>query len=61
MSKEDKISTKGWNWGHYQLKDNELEFQVDKQRCFGIRYKDIALSSANGKDEVALEFAQEAE
>ena len=39
------------------MKDNELEFQVDNQRCFGIRYKDIALSSANGKNEVALEFA----
>jgi hypothetical protein len=25
--------------------------------CFSINYKDIALSSANGKNEVALEFA----
>jgi hypothetical protein len=60
MSNE-KISTRGWNWGNYILKDNELEFQVDKQRCFGIKYKDIALSSANGNNEVALEFNQEAE
>ena len=58
QSKEkENVCTKGWNWGHYELKDSELEFQVDNQRCFGIKYKDIALSSANGKNEVALEFA----
>jgi structure-specific recognition protein 1 len=55
------ISTKGWNWGRYELKDDELEFQVDSQPCFGIKYKDIALSSANGKNEVAFEFTQDAE
>jgi structure-specific recognition protein 1 len=38
-----------------------MEFQVDGQRCFGIRYKDIAISNANGKNEVALEFNQDAE
>lgn len=54
---EPQICTKGWNWGHYELKDKELEFKVDGQRCFGIQYKDIALSSASGKNEVALEFA----
>ena len=31
-----QISTKGWNWGHYELHDEELEFQVDKKRAFGI-------------------------
>jgi hypothetical protein len=25
----DKTSTKGWNWGNYELKQDELEFQVD--------------------------------
>jgi structure-specific recognition protein 1 len=55
MSSE--ISTKGWNWGKYKLKENELEFQVDSRRCFSINYKDIALSSASGKNEVAFEFA----
>jgi len=54
-------STKGWNWGHYVLKDDELEFQVDKKRCFGIAYKDIAISSASGKNEVAIEFAGDVE
>jgi len=54
-------STKGWNWGTYELKDTELEFHVDGQKAFGIKYKDIALSSANGKNEVALEFAQDGE
>ena len=55
------LSTKGWNWGTYELKDDEMEFQVDGQRSFGIKYKDIALSSANNKNEVALEFAQDGE
>lgn len=53
--------TKGWNWGHYELKDKEMEFLVDNKRAFAINYKDIALSSANGKNEVALEFATENE
>ena len=56
-----QVCTKGWNWGHYELKEEELEFQVDGMRCFGIRYKDIALSSANGKNEVALEFTADGE
>ena len=56
-----ELSTKGWNWGSYELKDGEMEFQVDSKRCFGIQYKDIALSSANGKNEVAFEFAQDGE
>jgi len=53
------LSTKGWNWGHYKLRDDELEFSIQDKRCFGIKYKDIALSSANGKNEVAFEFAQD--
>lgn len=55
------ISTKGWNWGSYELRDDEFEFQVDGKKAFGVKYKDIALSSANGKNEVALEFAQDGE
>jgi len=30
------------------------------QKAFGLKYKDIALSSANGKNEVALEFSEDA-
>jgi len=52
-----QLTTKGWNWGSYELTDKCLEFQVDHKPCFQINYKDIALSSANGKNEVALEFA----
>lgn len=55
------LSTKGWNWGHYQLNDEGMEFQVNNQRCFSINYKDIALSSANGKNEVAFEFSGDQE
>ena len=52
-------STKGWNWGTYELAESEMEFHVDGQKAFGLKYKDIALSSANGKNEVALEFGEE--
>lgn len=38
-----------------------MEFRVDNARCFGINYKDIAISNANGKNEVAFEFVQDAE
>lgn len=61
MASAQQISTKGWTWGSYELKKEEFEFQVDGQRAFGIKYKDIALSSAIGKSEVALEFAQDGE
>ena len=52
-------SSKGWNWGSYELLENEMEFKVDGERAFGFMYKDIALSSANGKSEVAIEFGEE--
>ena len=53
----EDMSTKGWNWGNFKLNENEFEFTVDKKRCFGIKYKDIAVSSTQGKNEVAFEFA----
>jgi structure-specific recognition protein 1 len=54
---EDKtISTKGWNWGYYKLDKDNMAFNVNNSRCFTINYKDIALSNASGKNEVALEF-----
>lgn len=52
-------STKGWNWGQYKLGDEQMTFTVNGQPCFIINYKDIALSNASGKNEVALEFQQE--
>jgi structure-specific recognition protein 1 len=54
-------STKGWNWGQYELKSDAMEFTVESKPCFTIAYKDIALASANGANEVAFEFAGEAE
>ena len=54
-------STKGWNWGNYQLGDDQMSFTVNGQRCFVINYKDIALTNASGKNEVALEFNQGAD
>ena len=56
-----QVSTKGWNWGHYELTDNEIQFQVDKKYCFGIPYADIAVSTAHGKNEVEIEFTKQAE
>jgi len=54
---EDKtVSTKGWNWGYYKLEKDHMAFNVNNQKCFLINYKDIALSNASGKNEVALEF-----
>ena len=38
-----------------------MEFKVNGQKCFQISYKDIALSSANGRNEVAFEFAGDVE
>ena len=38
-----------------------MEFNIDGKNCFSIPYKDIALSSANGKNEVAFEFTGDAE
>jgi len=55
MSKQ--FISKGWNWGHYEMNEEAIDFLVDKKSCFQINYKDIALCSANGKNEVALEFA----
>lgn len=51
-------STKGWNWGNYNLDKEHMTFNVNGQKCFVINYKDIALSNASGKNEVALEFQQ---
>ena len=54
-----KTSTKGWNWGYYHLRDENLEFTTDKDgndKCFNLRYKDIAISNASKENEVTLEF-----
>jgi hypothetical protein len=59
-SKKNGVSsTKGWNWGNYKLEADHMTFNVNGQKCFIINYKDIALSNASGKNEVALEFQQE--
>ena len=57
----ESISLKGWNWGYYKLNKENMSFSVNGQKCFVINYKDIALSNASGKNELALEFQQDAE
>lgn len=56
MEERPSISTKGWNWGTYQLEQDHLAFSVNSQPCFILNYRDIALSNASGKNELALEF-----
>jgi hypothetical protein len=56
-----KTSTRGWNWGYYHLKDDKLDFSHDKENkesCFNLKYKDIAISNASKANEVTLEFQQ---
>jgi len=60
-SAQSTVSTKGWNWGSYEFNSDEMEFRVDNQRAFGIKYKDIALSSEKKNNEVALEFVIDGE
>jgi hypothetical protein len=54
-----KTSTRGWNWGYYHLNDDKLDFSHDKENkesCFGLNFKDIAISNASKANEVTLEF-----
>ena len=59
LQQAEKESTKGWNWGSYELLEEEMEFKVDGQRAFALRYEKIEVSKANGKNEVSVEFGQE--
>jgi len=56
MSSKNKQSTKGWNWGNYELKQDEFEFQINGQHAFSVPYAQIGLSSASGNNEVTFEF-----
>ena len=60
MSKtEQQVSTKGWNWGYYHFQKDKMDFTHDKdghRRCFGLNYKDIAISNDSKANEVTLEF-----
>ncbi len=56
------ISTKGHNWGYYNLKDDALEVSHDlegKQQAFNLKYSQIALSNAAKENEVQIELADE--
>ena len=65
MSKtQQSISTKGWNWGYYHMKEDKMDLTHDKEgskKCFSLNYKDITLSNASSAKEVTLEFQQEEE
>jgi structure-specific recognition protein 1 len=60
MEEKNQVSTKGWNWGYYKLEKDHLAFNVNNQKGFILNYKDIAISNASGKNEVALEFQHDA-
>ena len=55
-SKPQIQNTKGWNWGNYELRDEEFQFNVNGQPSFSIPYQQIGLSSASGPNEVTFEF-----
>ena len=63
-NKGAQISTKGWNWCYYHMRDDRIDFTHDKQgqkQCFSLNCKDIAISNASSAKEVTLEFQQEEE
>ena len=52
-------SIKGWNWGWYHMKKDEIELTHDKEgtkTCFSLKYRDIAVSNAAKENEVSIEF-----
>jgi hypothetical protein len=52
-------SIKGWNWGWYHMKKDEIEITHDKEgtkTCFSLKYKDIAVTNAAKDSEVSVEF-----
>ena len=58
MDKE-KISTKGWNWGYYQLDNESMTLTHDSaatQKAFTLKYKDIGSSNDAKENEVQIEF-----
>ena len=62
IGEKQEISTKGWNWGYYHMREDKVELSHDKEgqkKCLSIQYKDIALSNATNKTEVTLELANE--
>lgn len=53
---------KGWNWGYYHMREDNLEFTQDAEGLihnFNLDYKSIAISSANSANEVTIEFNNE--
>ena len=62
VSAEKQMSTKGWNWGWYHLRKDQLELSHDPEgtkKAFTLKYKDIALSNAAKENEVQIEFQDE--
>eukprot|EP00347_Sterkiella_histriomuscorum_P022710 403337451 len=51
-----QYSTKGWNWGYYEIGEKHIGFKTNNQRALVIDYKDVALSSVSGRNEVTLEL-----
>ena len=58
------LSSKGWNWGYYHMREDKLEFTEDaegRRHGFSLDYKDIAISNASKDTEVTLEFQHDNE
>jgi structure-specific recognition protein 1 len=55
---EDRC-TKGWSWGEFSLEGEALALNMDGKLGFKLPYGFISNSSLTGKNEIALEFAQD--
>ena len=57
--KSVKRCTFGWSWGYYCLNDKSFEFKINNQQCFELEFDRIAMASANGKNEVAIDIVDQ--
>lgn len=52
---------RGWNWGKAEFTKAELAFNVQNRPAFEIPYSEISNTNLAGKNEVAVEFALNAD
>ena len=62
--KEDKkvtesYCTKGWNWGNYEIGEEQFSFKIGDMPCFSLPFSEIANANLTNKNEVTIEFHQD--
>ena len=45
-------STKGWNWGEFEVLEDRIDLKVDGQPSFSIDYKQVANCGMPGRSEI---------